>query len=74
MPGMNDVPGRLLKEVAHLRLPTQADERLQRLMDLNTNGALTASEQKELNSLVDWSESVSLLKGQALTVLGERPQ
>ena len=37
------------------------------------NGTLTAAEHEQLESLVEWSESLSLLRARALRLLGEQP-
>ena len=42
--------------VSDLRLPPRANERLQQLMDRNTEGLLTESERAELEALVELSE------------------
>ena len=60
--------------VSGLRLPPRADERLQRLMDENTEGRLTEIEHEELEVLVELSEQLSLVRAQALQLLGRRPQ
>ena len=73
MSAMIEAPVDLMEAVSHLRLPAHADRQLQDLMDANTNGALTASEREQLQSLVEWSESLSLLRAQALHLLGARP-
>ena len=73
MSTMIDAPIELMEEVAHLRLPSLADRQLQSLMDANTNGLLTESEKQQLEELVEWSESVSLLRARAGQLLGERP-
>lgn len=54
-------------------MPPQEDRRLQELMDANTNGSLTAAEREQLTSLVEWGESLSLLRARALRLLGEQP-
>lgn len=68
-----EAPVDLVESVAHLRLPPKEDDRLQELMDANTNGTLTATEREQLESLVEWSESLSLLRARALRLLGEQP-
>ena len=68
-----EAPVDLVESVAHLRLPPQEDRRLQELMDANTNGSLTAAEREQLTSLVEWSESLSLLRARALRLLREQP-
>jgi len=70
---MIDAPVELVHAVANLRLPTLADRQLQNLMDANNDGLLTDSEREQLAELVEWSESISLLRARALHLLGERP-
>jgi hypothetical protein len=60
--------------VGDLRLPPRANERLQQLMDRNTEGFLTESERAELETLVELSEQLSLVRAQALQLLGRKPQ
>ena len=43
-------------------------------MDRNTEGKLTAQEREELESLVDLSERLSLVRAEALRLLGRTPQ
>lgn len=42
-------------------------------MDRNTDGGLTAAEREELEALVELSETLSLVRAQALDVLGRQP-
>jgi hypothetical protein len=58
--------------VSDLRLPPSANERLQQLMDRNTEGLLTESERAELETLVELSEQLSHVR--ALLLLGRKPQ
>lgn len=69
MPAVIEAPVDFMEAVAHLRLPPHEDQHLQELMDANTNGTLTLEEQPQLESLVEWSESLSLLRAQALHLL-----
>jgi hypothetical protein len=62
-----------VEAVADLRLPPKQDARLQHLMDRNTEGTLTDTEREELEALVEWSESLALLRSQGLQLLGRRP-
>ena len=39
-------------------------------MDRNTEGELSATERDELEALVELSETIALLRGEALKVLG----
>ena len=66
-------PRELVEAIADLRLPPKTDQRLQELMDRNTNGLLTEAERADLEALVEMSERISLLRGQALHVLGRKP-
>jgi hypothetical protein len=66
-------PLEMVEAVASLRLPSKADQRLQVLMDRNTNGALTPGERDELESLVELSETLALVRAQALHLLGRKP-
>ena len=68
-----ETPGNVIESVAELRLPPRTDRRLQTLMDRNTNGVLTPTEREELESLVELSETMSLLRAKALRVLGRKP-
>ena len=73
MSAVIQAPREMVEAVAALRLPRTADQRLQKLMDRNTNGLLNGEERDELESLVDWSESISLMRADALQLLGRRP-
>jgi hypothetical protein len=68
-----EAPIELVEQIASLRLPAKADQRLQELMDRNTNGLLDARETAELESWVDCSESLALVRAQALQLLRRRP-
>jgi hypothetical protein len=63
-----------VESVSDLRLPPRANERLQQLMDRNTEGLLTDAEHAELEALVELSETLALVRAQALQLLGRRPQ
>ena len=66
-------PLEMVEAVASLRIPAKADQRLQTLMDRNTNGALTPGEREELETLVELSETLALVRAQALHLLGRKP-
>ncbi len=66
-------PVEWVESVSGLRLPPKADERLQALMDRNTEGLLTDTERAELETLVELSEQFSLVRAEALQVLGRKP-
>lgn len=63
-----------VEDVSRLRLPSRSDRRLRILMDRNTEGALAADEREELESLVDLSEQLSLVRAEALRLLGKIPE
>ncbi len=67
-------PLHLMEAVAALRLPPTSDRRLQILMDRNSAGALTTDERQELEALAELSETISLVRADALQVLGRRPE
>ena len=73
MSGEVPVPRELIESVAGMRFPAKTDERLTWLMDRNTDGRLTPTERGELESLVELSESIGLIRAQALRVLGRSP-
>jgi len=68
-----EAPLAMVEAVAGLRLPPRADRRLQVLMDRNTDGALRSEEREELEALVELSETIALVRSQALQVLGRKP-
>ena len=68
-----EAPRAVVESFATLRLPEWADRRLQTLMDRNNEGDLTADEKEEFKSLVDWSHTISLMRADALLILGRRP-
>lgn len=73
MPTVIEAPLELVESVAAMRFPARTDARLQALMDRNTDGQLTPAERDELEALVELSESMALLRAQALRLLGRRP-
>lgn len=66
-------PLELAEAVAALRLTPKADQRLQELMNRNTNGLLTENEREELEALAEMSENISLVRAKALLFLGRKP-
>ncbi len=60
--------------VSDLRLPPKADRRLQVLMDRNTEGQLSVDEAADLEALVELSETLSLVRAEALHLLGRNPR
>jgi hypothetical protein len=73
MRALVQAPVELLEAVADLRLPDRVDQRLQGLMDRNTNGGLTEAEREELEGLVEWSESIAPMRAQAFYLLERKP-
>lgn len=63
-----------VESVSRLRLPAKTDLRLQELMDRNNEGRLTEPERAELESLVEMSEAISLVRAEALHLLGRKPE
>jgi hypothetical protein len=66
-------PVEWVEAVSSLRLPPKVNARLQHLMDRNTEGLLTDSERAELETLVDLSEQLALVRATALHLLGRKP-
>jgi hypothetical protein len=62
-----------IKAVGDLKFPARADHRLQELMDRNTEGDLQPDEKEELEALVELSEQLSLVRAEALHILGKQP-
>jgi hypothetical protein len=65
-----EAPRGLIESFAGLRFPPKTDARMQWLMSQNTEGKLQPLEREELESLVDLSEELSLLRAQAMQLLG----
>jgi hypothetical protein len=63
-----------VESISRLRLPKKADQRLQELMELNNEGRLTEAQRAEMESLIEVSESMSLVRARALNLLGRKPQ
>jgi predicted house-cleaning noncanonical NTP pyrophosphatase (MazG superfamily) len=63
-------PIALVTSVAEFRFSPKLNAKLQELMDRNTEGQLSEAEQEELAALVELSETIALLRGEALRVLG----
>ena len=68
-----EAPLEWVESVGNLRLPPKADQRLQELMDRNNEGLLTEAERADLESLVELSERLSLVRAEALHLLGRKP-
>jgi hypothetical protein len=67
-------PADWLETIGELRLPQKADLHLQQLMDRNNEGVLTSAEREELEALVELSERLSLVRAEALQLLGREPR
>jgi len=63
----------MVEAVAGLRLPPRADQRLQVLMDRNTEGALRFEGREELEDLVELSETIALVRAQRSTCWDVNP-
>ncbi len=63
-----------IESVGNLRLPTKADHRLQQLMHRNNEGLLSNGEREELEALAELSEQLSLVRAEALQMLGKQPE
>ncbi|MFM2003251.1 MAG: hypothetical protein RI963_2677 [Planctomycetota bacterium] len=68
-----DAPLQWVETVATLKLPDQADRHLQDLMDRNNEGKLTEQERADLAALAELSERLSLIRAEALHLLGRQP-
>lgn len=68
-----DAPLRWVESITMLRLPEQADQRLQDLMDRNNEGKLSDQERTDLAALAELSERLSLVRAEALHLLGRKP-
>ena len=74
MSSVISAPVKWVESVSALRLPRKADRRLRQLMDRNNEGELSPQEREELESLVDLSERLSLVRAEALRLLGQSPE
>jgi hypothetical protein len=73
MPAVIEAPQQLIETVADIRFPPKTDARLQHLMARNTEGQLTPNERDELEALAELSETMALVRAQALRLLGRSP-
>ena len=65
-------PPEWVESVGRLQFPERTERRMQFLMDRNNEGQLSESEREELESLVEMSESLSLVRAEALRLLGRK--
>ena len=68
-----EAPVDWIESVGDLRFPSKADQRLQDLMERNTEGLLSPEERQELEALAELSEELSLVRAKAWQLLGKRP-
>lgn len=68
-----EAPRTLVESIAAMRFPARTDALMQSLMDRNTNGQLSVTERDELEALAELSESIALVRAQALKLLGRSP-
>ncbi len=61
-----------VEAVGNLHFPVKADRRLQELMDRNNDDLLDSVERDELEALVELSEQMSLVRGEAIRILGKQ--
>lgn len=66
-------PASWIESISDFQFPAETDRHLQKLMDRNNEGLLQPSEKEELAALAALSEGISLLRAQALQLLGKRP-
>ena len=64
-----EIPAEFLEEIAEYQFPPSVQDRITTLMDKITEDQLSEDEQKELQALVELSESVAIIKGRARLLL-----
>jgi hypothetical protein len=73
MSAVIEAPRTMIESLAAMRFPAKTDALLQSLMDRNTNGQLSPDEREELEALAELSETIALVRAQALKLLGRTP-
>ena len=73
MSAVIEAPISMVQAVADLHLPPKADQRMQDLMDRHNNGALTPEQREQLEMLVELSETIAIVRAQALHLLKRSP-
>jgi hypothetical protein len=73
MSAVIEAPRTLVESVAAMRFPAKTDALLQALMNRNSNGQLSPGEREELEALAELSETMALVRAQALKLLGRKP-
>jgi hypothetical protein len=69
MPTTIQAPFEYIEELAHLEFPASTRGKLRDLMDKNTDGTLSGEERRDLRALVELSERMALIRGQAKVLL-----
>jgi len=64
-----EAPLELVEAIAALRIPPKTDAHLQDLMDRNAEGQLTESEREQLESLVELSDQLAVLRAAGVRLL-----
>lgn len=73
MSAVIEAPRTMIESLAAMQFPAKTDALLQSLMDRNTNGQLTSAEREELEALAELSETIALVRAQAIKLLGRTP-
>jgi hypothetical protein len=68
-----EAPSDWVESVGALRFPPRTDQRMQALMHRNNEGQLTDDERLELESLVELSEQLAIVRAEAILLLGKSP-
>ena len=71
---MVPTPRTLLEQMADMRFDPATDARLQDLMERNNFGELNATEKQELERYAMLNQRMSIVRGQAMFVLGRKPE
>lgn len=69
MPQTIQAPFEYIEELAHLEFPSSTRGKLRNLMDRNSEGTITQEEKRDLRALVELSERLALIRGQAKVLL-----
>ncbi|MBI2920224.1 MAG: hypothetical protein HYY18_03960 [Planctomycetes bacterium] len=69
MPHTIEAPFEYIEELANLEIPAVTQGKLRDLMDRNTEGKLSEDERQNLQALVELSEQLALIRGQAKVLL-----
>jgi hypothetical protein len=73
MDSLISAPAEWVESIGKLSLPSKTNRHLQQLMDRNNEGQLSSAERDELEALVELSERLSLVRAEALQLLGRGP-